>query len=49
MRHNPFSIEDKIVPAEAIRKIVEGSYEQLTYRLDEAVEENRSLFTSRNI
>ena len=46
MRHNPFSIEDKIVPAEAIRKIVEGSYEQLTYRLDEAVEENRSLFTN---
>lgn len=45
MRHNPFSIEDKIVPVEAIKKMVEGSYEQLTSRLDEAVEENRSLFT----
>ena len=48
MPHNPFSIEDKIVPAEAIRAMVEGSYEQLTYRLDEAVEENRSLFTEGN-
>jgi hypothetical protein len=45
MPHNPFSIEDKIVPVEAIKQMVEGSYEQLTTRLDEAVEENRSLFT----
>jgi hypothetical protein len=40
-----FSIEDKIVPVEAIQKLVEGSYEQLTGRLDEAVEASRSVFT----
>lgn len=45
MLHNPFSIQDKIVSAEAIKQMVEGSYEQLTGRLDEAVEKNRSLFT----
>jgi len=45
MPYNPFSIEDKIVPVEAIRAMVSGSYEQLTHRLDEAVSENRHLFT----
>ena len=44
MAQTIFSIEDKIVPVEAIQKLVEGSYEQLTGRLDEAVEANRSLF-----
>jgi len=46
MPYNPFSIEDKIVPIEVVRSMVDGSYEQLTYRLDEAVGENRHLFTS---
>lgn len=46
MPANIFSIEDKIVPVEAIQEMVEGSYEQLTLRLDEAVQESRSLFAS---
>lgn len=45
MSQNVFAIEDKIVPVEAIQKLVEGSYEQLTSRLDEAVQASRSLFT----
>jgi hypothetical protein len=38
------SLKEKVVPLSVVKKLVEGSYEQLTSRIDVALEEQRSLF-----
>lgn len=38
------SLKEKVVPLSAVKRLVEGSYEQLTSRIDAAIEENRALF-----
>lgn len=36
--------QEKMVPAEVVAELVGGSYEDLTSRIDEAIEQNRGLF-----
>jgi hypothetical protein len=38
------ALKEKVVPLSIVKKLVEGSYEQLTGRIDTAIEEQRSLF-----
>jgi len=39
-----FALKEKVVPLSVVKKLVEGSYEQLISRIDAAIEEQRSIF-----
>jgi hypothetical protein len=41
-------IREKMLPLDEAQRLIEGSFEQLAVRLDEAVQENRSLFVGES-
>lgn len=48
MSENLSFLKEKMVPLQAIQRLVEGSYEQLTAQLDHAVAENCELFVGQS-
>lgn len=48
MSENLSFLKEKMVPLEAVQKLIEGSYEQLTAQLDLVVAENRKLFVGES-
>lgn len=48
MSENLSFLKEKMVPLKAVEKLIEGSYEQLTARIDVAVAGNRELFVGQS-
>ena len=48
MTLSPAFLAEAMVPAEVISDLVRGSFDALSYRLEEAIEERRTLFTDKD-